>query len=76
LLCPHCNGDIKINIHKSFIYQRDEHQINHDLEITLGSCPKCKKPIVFLRNGECFEIDGITELVQIENEEILFPKKM
>jgi hypothetical protein len=75
MICSNCKTDTNYRIEHQFVYQSEIYNTGgSDLEVVLGSCPKCSTPMIVLRRGESTEMDGLVELVKIQNEEVLYPR--
>ncbi len=73
--CPYCNIGIRLDIKGQVAYP-DKNYTSTGLghELVHGFCPECEKFIVMLRVGKYKWIDDEGELVQVHQEEIIFPR--
>jgi hypothetical protein len=72
--CPSCKSEVELRSHSRFVYEAGVFGFaGGDLEAVLGSCPRCRAPVILLRRGKSVEMDGMVEMSEIDSEEICYP---
>lgn len=74
MLCPHCNTGIELSTSDRIYPSREKNSESLGIKLSEGFCPVCGKLIVILQRGTYRWIDGEAELLDITEQEILFPK--
>jgi len=74
MICPGCKSEVGLRSHSRFVYVAEEFGFSGgDLEVVLGSCPRCRAPVILLRRGKSVEVDGMVEMSAVDSEEIFCP---